>query len=244
MTTGRKHLTRRDMKGDEFVSWVTRVTIWVEENSRTVVIGITSALVLIAIGVGGLAWFRSSREKAFARLGEVQKIAGTPVGSPAEVPGAFATAEERASRVVDAADRMLRDYGSGQAAAWARYHKAAALLDLGRIEDSASSVEPLLSQASGTLVGDLSRLLAGRIEEARGNFQKAADLYGQAVAGASASFPSELALWDQARCLSAAGKKDEAVSAYQKIVDLYGESPLAAKANQKIQEIRTPAQGM
>jgi tetratricopeptide (TPR) repeat protein len=232
------------MKGDEFVSWVTRATIWVEENSRTVVIGITSALLLIAVVVGAFAWFRSSREKAFARLGEVQKIADTPVGSPVEQPGSFSTAEERASRVVEAADRMLKDYGSGQPATWARYHRAAALLDLGRIDDASSSVEPLVNQASGTLLGDLSRLLAGRIEEARGNFQKAADLYGQAVAGASKSFPTELALFDQARCLSAAGKKDEAVSAYQKIVDLYAESPLAAKANQKIQEIRSPAQGM
>ena len=245
MTTGRRHLTRRDMKGDEFVSWVTQATIWVEQNSRTVVIAMGVAAAIVVVAIGGYTWIRSRQDQAFTRLGEVQKIARMPLaGDPGAGPGAFGAPEERASRVVEAADRMLQDFPSGTAAGWARYERAAALLELRRFDEAASTIDAVMGSSSGTLLADMSRLLAGRIEEARGNHQRAADLYGTAAASASGGFPPELALFDQARCLDTLGKKQDAINVYQKIADVYPDSPLASKANQKLQQLRGSAQGL
>lgn len=240
MPTGRKHLTRHEMmKQDEFVSWMTRATIWVEQNRNTVVAALGATAVLAAAVVGLVAWQHSREEAAFTLLGEVQKIARAPLaGEPGAGAAAGATSAERSSRVVAAADRLLSDYPSGAASEWARYHRAAALLDLGRNDEAATTLAPVLTGGSPRLVSDLSRLLSGRIEEARGNLQKAAEQYAAAAEISSKEFPAEMAIADQARCLATLGKKQEAIVAYQKIVDVYPESPLAGKASQKIRELK------
>jgi len=227
------------LKQDEFVSWVTHATMWIEANRRVVVAGLIAAAVVAAAALGISAWQRSRMDQAFTMLGDVQKIARTPIaGEPGAAPGALQSPEERGTRILAAADRLLAEFPSGEAANWARYHRAAALLDLGRKDEAAASLAPAPGGTPGTLLADLSNLLSGRIEEARGNLQKAADTYATAAEKSGKSFPPELALADQARCLAALGKKAEAITAYQKILDVYPESPLAGKANQKLQELK------
>jgi tetratricopeptide (TPR) repeat protein len=111
------------------------------------------------------------------------------------------------------------------------------LLDLGRNDEALAALEPLLG-GGRTLLATLSETLAGRAEEAKKNFQKAADHYAAAASGAAKDFPVEIALMGQARCLDALGKKEEAISAYQKVVDAYPDSPFAAKAGEKIQSLK------
>ena len=239
MPTGRRHLTRHEMQQDEFVSWVTRATLWVEDNSRTVVMGIGGVALAIVIGIGLLTWSRGSQEAGFMAVGEIQKIARTPLaGEAGALPGAFANPLERAASVVAEADRVLKSRPSGSASEWARYHRAAALLEMSRHTEAAESIAPVVASAGDSLLGDLSRVLAGRVEEARGNFDQAAALYATAAEKAGERFPPETALMDRARCLAAAGKKQEAIDAYQKVLDTYPDSPMASRATQKIQDLR------
>jgi TolA-binding protein len=233
------------LKQDEFVSWITHATLWVEKNTRTVLIGLGGIVVIGLAVIGLFAWRHSREDKAYTLLGEVQKVARKAVaGDPGAGPDAFATPQERASRIVEAADSMLKEYPSGAPADWARYHRAAALLDLGRKDEAATTLAPVLQAGDGSLIVDLARLLSGRIEEERGNLQKAADDYAAAAEKAGKRFPPEIPLMDQARCLSGLGKKQEAISAYQKILDIYPESPMAGKINQKLQELRGEGQGL
>jgi predicted negative regulator of RcsB-dependent stress response len=233
------------MKQDEFVSWMTHATLWIEENTRTVLMGLGAGAVLLIAVLGIFAWRHSQTEKAFTELGEVQRAARAPVaGDQGAGAGAFATAQQKDSRVIEAADRMLHDYPGGPAADWARYHRAAALLDLGKKDEAAAALAPVLASGDGILILDLARLLSGRIEEARGDLQSAADAYAAAAAKAGKNFPPELALSDQARCLAALGKKQEAINAYQKILDDHPETPLAGEINQKLQELRGQSQGI
>jgi len=245
VVTGRRHLTRHDMKQDEFVSWLTRATVWFEQNSRTVMIGVGALLAAIAVVAGLFTWQRSRTERAFTMLGEVQQAAQLPLaGQPGAGAGAPSTPADRSMRVVEAADRMLKTHGRGDAATWARYHRSAALLDLGRKDDAAAEIETVLDRAEkGSLLEGLARLLAGRVDEARGNYAKAAEHYAAAASAAGPSFPPEMALFDQARCLQAMGSRQEAINALQKIVDLYPDSPLLARANQRLQELRTTSPG-
>jgi len=237
--TGRKHLTRHEMKQDEFVSWIQSASLWIEGNRNTVLGIAGGVVVIIAAVIGVIAWRQSEQEKAFTLLGRVQKIARQPIaGDGASAPGAFATAKDRAAAVVEAADTMLRTYGRGPASDWARYHRAAALLEMGRKDEAAETLAPVLQSADPGLLSSLSRLLSGRIEEARGNYDKAASEYALAATTAGPDFPPEVALMDQARCLSSAGKTQDALAAYQKILDTYPASPLASKISQRIQELK------
>jgi len=242
----RRHLTRQDMKQDEIVSWLTQASLWVEENARSVMIGAGAVLVTALLVVAGVMWFQSRKEAAFTELAKVQRIATAPlVGEDGAAPDAAATDKDRAAQVVAAADDMLKTYSSGTAAAWARYTRAGALLELGKY-DSASTEALAAADAAGSdsLLGGLAAVLAGRAEEARGNLQRAAELYGQAAACEDESFPAEVALMDQARCQNSMGDSQAAMITYQQILDKYPDSPLAQKANDKLREMRGASGGI
>lgn len=244
----RRHLTRHDMKQDEFVSWVTRATVWLEENARAVVTGI---VVVAAIGIlvmAGMAWQRSRTEKAFEMLAGIQQVVHTPLaGEPGAASDAFLDERQRAERVVEDVDRMLESYSSGAASRWARYYRAEALLELGRNDEAVQDAEAVAGGAGrDSLLGGLAGVLAGRAEEARGNLQRAAELYAQVAetAGTAGSrFPPEIALLEQARCLNSMGEKEQAISTYQRIVDVYPNSPMAARASQRLEQLQGTADG-
>ncbi len=241
----RRHLTAHEMKRDEFVSWVTKATYWMEENARTVLIGIgATALVFILIAVG-LTWHRSRQTKMYEMLADIQRVARTRLaGEPGAGPDAFANPRERASRVVEAADRMLASYSTGAAVSWARYARAEALLELGRAEEASEDAGAVVGRADrDTLLGGLAGVVQARAEEARGNLQRAADLYAEVAAGAAGAFPPEAALLQRARCLNALGSREEAISTYREILDRYPESPLAAEATQKLEQLSERAEG-
>jgi tetratricopeptide (TPR) repeat protein len=233
------------MKQDEFVSWVTRATLWVEQNVRTVLMSIGALAAVIVVVSAGMVWQRARTERAYEMLAEVQRIGRTAlVGEPGAGPEAFTDKRQRAERVVSAADRMLESHSRGPAARWARYVRAEALLELGRLEEASQDAESVAGSAGrGTFLGGLAGILAGRAEEARGNLQRAADLYALVADASGAGFPPEIALLDQARCLSAMGEREQAISAYQKILDVYPDSPVAAKASSKLQDLQGSTDG-
>ncbi len=241
--TVRKGLTRHDMKQDELVSTMTRAIIWAEENSRQVFVGL-GAVVLILLGVVAVgAWQRSRGEEAYRRLAEVQEAMRAPLTSES-APGeeSFAASRERSERVVDLADRMLESHSRGEAAAWARYYRAVALLDLGRAEEAANAAVGIAEDAEeNSLLAGLALMTAGQAEEARSNLERAVERYSAASNIQSTSFPAELALLREAGCLDQLGRTPEAVEAYQKVVESYPDSPLAARAHQKLRELRGEA---
>lgn len=241
----RRHLTRHDMKEDEIVSWLSRAGLWVEENARMVLIGAGCLAILAALVAGGFWWRSSQREAAFAALATIQRLASAPlIGEPGAVAESAATVDERASKTVDAADEMLKRFPSGTAGGWARYARAGALLELRRL-DAASTEALAVADTAGpsSLLGGLATVMAGRAEEARGNLQRAVELYEQAAASTDTSFPTEVALLDQARCQRAMGESQAATNTYQKILDVYPDSPMAEKANRMLRELREGSGG-
>ncbi len=238
--TVRKGLTRHDMKQDELVSTMTRAVIWAEENTRKLLMGLGAVVVLAIVLIVAAAWQRSRGEEAYRRLAEVQKAARTPLA--AEVgPGteSFASARERSERVEELADRMLESHSRGQAAAWARYYRAAALLELGRSEEASKAADDVARGAGeGSLLSGLALMMAGQAEEARSNLDRAIERYVAASKIEAPGFPAELALLRQASCLDQLGKTSEAMEAYQKVVTDYPDSPLAARADRKLRELR------
>ena len=67
--TARK-ITRHDMKHDEFVSFVGRISIWAEENLMTLVWGAVGILVTFGVGYAAWSWREHTQiegETALAR---------------------------------------------------------------------------------------------------------------------------------------------------------------------------------
>jgi tetratricopeptide (TPR) repeat protein len=228
------------MKQDEFVSWMTRAILWTEENSTKVLMGLGGLVFAVLVVIGATSWISLRGDKAYASLARVQKVVRTPlVNEPDSGPGAFPTARERSSNVLEEADRMLEAHSRGQAANWARYYRAVALLDLGRAEEASAAASEVVERAgSRTLLGGLAGVVAGQAEESRSNFQAAADHYGSAAENDSSGFPPELALLHQARCLENLGREQDATDIYQKVLDTYPDSPLADRASGRLQELR------
>ncbi|HXI03590.1 MAG TPA: tetratricopeptide repeat protein [Candidatus Saccharimonadales bacterium] len=243
----RKSLTRHEMKQDELVSWATRVFVWIEENSTTVLAGLGALLVLVIGGVGATAWMHSRSDNAYRLLAQVQKAVRTPVATesdPNTHGEVFATSSERSNHIIESADQLLDAYSSGEAANWARYYKAVALLDLGKADDAGNTAKEIIDRADAdSMLAALAQMVAAQAAEAKKDLTQAIDHYTAAAESGAAGFPPELGLLNEARCLDELGRTQEAVAAYQKILDDYPNSPLAARAGKKLQELRGTPQG-
>jgi tetratricopeptide (TPR) repeat protein len=238
--TAQKHLTRHDMKQDELVSWMTRAIIWAEQNTSRLLAGVGALVALLLVIMGIYMWAGSRTRDAYGMLAGVQKIVRTPLASEADAGSdSFATQRERAQRTVDAADGLLEAHSSGDAANWARYYRAVALLDLGRSEDAVAAATAVIEATRGDeMLGGLARMVAGQAEEARSNLPAAVEQYAAAAEHDGSAFPPELAMLNQARCLDSMGRPQDAIAVYQKVLDLHGNSPLAERASRSLESLR------
>src|SRR5262245_63874206 len=69
----------------------------------------------------------------------------------------FTSTEERARKVLELADAVLKDAGSGSAAAGAMVYRGIALAELGRTDEAAKALEEAVRRHGGGLFGPLAR---------------------------------------------------------------------------------------
>jgi len=140
--TARK-ITRHDMKHDEFVSFVGRITIWAEENLMTLVWGAAGILVTFGVGYAAWSWRDHTQIEGETALAQVELAFAATVGETAAAPGteSFATADEKYQTVLERADAVVEDHGSTKAAEVARYYRGLAYFEMGELEQARVHLE-------------------------------------------------------------------------------------------------------
>ncbi|MGD8375788.1 MAG: tetratricopeptide repeat protein [Acidobacteriota bacterium] len=237
-----KHrITRQEIKHDEFVSTVGRMTRWAEDNARTLLLGVAAALVLFLGIYGFLQWQRSRNLRAEAALAEVTAAYhGTVAGAQ---PGAesFASDAERYQAVVERADEVIAAYGSTSAADRARYYRGLALFDAGRLDEAAVALDEFLATSPDHFLAPFARWKKAQLLERRGDLAGACEGYRGLLDIQDPEFPNELAYLDLGRCLGDLGQEAEAADTYRRMLDAYPDSLYAADARQRLAELEAAA---
>ena len=201
---------RHQIKRNDLASAMETAADYVQDNRRSVFLMAGILVGVVALGFAGRAWW-TARE-------------GTQT---------FTSVEERAHKVVELADQILKSGGSGGAALSAQLYKGSALAELGKPDEAAAALEAAMHGDARGIIGGAARMRLARLREAQGRPADALTLYEQIATDASGALPPEEGLLGAARCQEALGQKDAAAASYKSLIDKYPESEYAAEARTK-----------
>jgi tetratricopeptide (TPR) repeat protein len=224
-------LTRREMKRDELVTTLTKLSLAVEKHAKSILVAVIAIVVLAGAVTAGLVYSRSRDRAAQQALGGVYKTAMAPVSDALlSGSGTYPTAEAKYGEVIRLSDELLETYPSSPSARWTHYWKGLALKELGKTAEAVETLASLDEDTERDFVYWSVQFLKARIHEASGDLEAAGQIYRELADTAPEQFPVEMALMNYARLLDRQGKRSEAVEVYQRVSTDYPDSPFARTA--------------
>jgi len=235
-----RKITRKEMKQDDFVSTVGRITIWVEENLTTLLWGAAALVVVASLGYGFVSWRNSKAMEAHGALSVVVETYSAPVGSvvpQSPSQATFATEEDKFRTVLLLADGVIQNHGSSDAGQIARLYRGLAAFELEENEAARGDFDTFLASNPSHFLAPQARRKLAEMDERAGNLDQACDAYRELTQQASAVLPEELSLLDLARCLAAKGEREESGATYQRILDDFPGSVYVTEARNSLQKL-------
>jgi tetratricopeptide (TPR) repeat protein len=237
---GTRKITRKEMKQDEFVSTVGRITMWVEEHLIALLWGAAAVLAVVALGYAVISWRTNRAMEAHGALSVVVETYGSPVGSAVpENPGqaTFTTEEDKFRTVMALADGVIQNHGSTDAGQIARLYRGLAAFELDENEEARADLEAFLAANPSHFLAPQVRRKLAEMDELAGNLDQACEAFRQLSQQASPVLPEELSLLDLARCLAANGEREESTATYQRILDDFPGSVYVSEARTSLQKL-------
>ena len=229
---------RHQIKRNDLASAMESAADYVTDNRKSVILMAGILVGVAVIGFAGRAWYSARQGETSRRLGELIATANGSIVSTIDELGnaragvpTFTSVEERARKVVDLADQIVKS--GGTAAASAQLYKGSALADLGKADEAAAALEDAMHRDAQGIIGGAARLRLARLRETQGRPADALTLYEQIASEGGGALPPEEGLLGAARCQEALGQKDAAAASYKSLIDKYPDSEYAAEARTK-----------
>jgi hypothetical protein len=234
---------KKQIKEDEVISGFEHLANWVVANRQSVLIGVSTAGLVLAGAWGFTAWRASQTreaEQAFAAALEIFAAplrSELPPGAQATTVQVFETAAEKHKKAAAAFDGIERRFGSNPVAVRARYFSA-----LSRIEgdDDAAGVkilEELAARPGGGLESALARLALAEQLKVQGQFDKAAEAFNKLATDATFPLPRDYALLQLGESYEAARKFGDARAAYKRLSDEFPTGGYAVEAKRRAERL-------
>jgi len=244
-----KRELRREIKEDEFASWLEKVIAWGDSHRDELRIGTGVAVVLLA-AFGALVYFQGHRaqeaERAFqeALAAFEAPIAGElPQGVDRPAGQVFATAEDKYKTAAAAFEGVERRYGSMPLGPRAKYYGALARIELEQYAEAEKALRELQARGTGQLVPDLARVALAGLYRRSGETDQAVEAYRSMISSPGTSLPRDYALQCLAGTLEDAARYEEARAVYRELVEEYPASVYAAEARARADYLETAGQG-
>jgi TolA-binding protein len=244
-----KRELRREIKEDEFASWLEKVIAWGDSHRDELRIGTGVGVVLLA-AFGALAYFQSHRtreaERAFQEAlsafeapiaGELSPGADRPAGQ------VFATAEDKYKTAAAAFEGLERRFGSMSLGVRAKYYAALSRIELEQYAEAEKALRELQTGGKDELVPDLARIALAGLYRRSGDTDRAVEAYRSVVSSPTTSLPRDYALQCLAGTLEDAERYEEARAVYRELVEEYPASVYAARARARAEYLETAGQG-
>ncbi len=231
-----RRLTRKQIKQDQFVSFVDRGMHWINQNWRQAGIGLGVVAVAALVWWGGTAYLGSRQASASQAMARALEIYQSPVGSGAAANATvkFATDTERLDAAQEAFEAIKSRYWLTPQARMAKLFLARVAADRGDQARAVQLLTEIASKKSDDPIVRLAMLDLVRLRVARGEgLQLVAQLEAMA-AGKDARLPRDAALYQLAQIWDREGKREEAGKLYRKLVEDFPDSPYRLEAQQRL----------
>jgi tetratricopeptide (TPR) repeat protein len=231
-----RRLTRKQIKRDEFVTFVDRIIQWMSANWRraAVVLGVVVGLGLAYWGVTAALGSRAS--SASAALDRALEIYEAPVGAAAPADAKLKYDTEKAK--LDAAEKAFARVGSRYwltpQARTAKLYLARIAAQRGDVDAAIRTLGELAARHGESPVVRVAMLDLIDLRIAKSDALSLVPQLEAMVAGKDSRLPPDLALYLLARIAERSGKQEEAKRSLQQLVKDYPDSPYRNEAQQRL----------
>jgi len=235
-----RRITRKEMKRDEFVTAMGRITLWMEVHARQALIlgGLLVAAAIASVVVWQFLGQREEKASLLLARGLEMFHAGVRGADSTDRPGGlfYGSGDEKHRAVLDQMDALIQTYPRSQAGRLALYYKGLALTGLRRPQEAVKALQDFLASSPGSFAAPMARAaLAGALSES-GEPRKALEQYEQ-LSREEGAYPPQAALLEMGICLEKMGKKDEAKKIYERITREFPNSDYSQEAQGRLKKI-------
>jgi TolA-binding protein len=235
---------RHQIKRDDLLTLFEKVSAYLAENQRNVLLAGAAILVLVIGGMGLHAWLQSREAEASLLVGQMIRTYDAPiVGAAQDQPvsqqgnTAFTSTDERDRKVLETSDIILEEHGTAAASPKALYYKGLALADLRRYDEAIAALEQVIKRYPRDFLAPMARYRMARLREAEGKPGEALVQYQALVEDSGGLLPVEEGLLGMARCHEALGDTAEALKIYQRILSESSASEYSNLVRGKVAEL-------
>ena len=237
---GKHRITRKQMKKDEFVSTVTKMSMFVEEHWKYFTFGASVVAVIALITYLTFFYMSYRNEKASVLLNTAIEYFHAPVnpGPDAKIPVSvrtFATDDERCREALKNFEVVLNRYGSTKSGHLALYYSGLCLMNLGNYDEASRRLEEFMRSGSDPFITDIARTALAQCYFQKKDFSSAEKIWKEISERSSTLFPKDEALLNLAKSYESQGKIPEAMQIYKRIAQEYPDSPSSQEAVTRLQ---------
>lgn len=227
--------TRHALKQDKFARATASSVSWLNLHRSGVLQWGIAAVVVVALGAGGLIFYNYQSDAAENALGSALDAYNAPLaqpGAPAE-KGDYATASDRAKAANQQFQTVAQKYGWLPVASRARYFAGITDEDLAQNGPAESDLKAAAGAWDRNIANLAKMALAGLYHRTNRDAQ-AIDLYNSIAAKPSETVPATVAQLDLADLYAATGKQDQARALWAKVKDADKDGAAGNIATQKL----------
>lgn len=221
-----RRITRKQLKGDEFVSSVEIFMRWFVDNWRPFAAGLGVVGVLVLIWWGARAWSADRADSASQLLDEAVTAYQGEMAT-GEVSG---VAEGRLEEVVDR-------YPRTDQADMARLYLARILMGRGELDGARDILVQITDDHRRDALGRVAALDLVRLRIESGQAAAVAQELEEMVVGRDQRLPRDVALYQLGVLYRKEQQPEQAREYFQKLVDEFPESPYLAEARRHLTEL-------
>lgn len=232
-------MTRHEMKEDELVTAVDRLSAYLAQNPA-VLRNAAIAAGAVFVACVGLYWYVQSRAASAAELLQVgqarftAELVASGSNPTAPVP-TYASEAERDRAALEAFDQLATRHGGRKEGRLARYYQGILLSRLGRAPEAASAFERFLAKSPPPVLAGVAKAQLAQLRAQAGNAEEAAKIYSEMAEDEKSAFPRDWALYYLGQTLEQQGKSEDARTTYRKVLTEFPNSPMAYEAGRKVE---------
>jgi predicted negative regulator of RcsB-dependent stress response len=226
---------RHALKKDKFAQATASSVSWVSGHRSGVLRWAIAAVVVLALGIGGIVYWNLRTAAADSALGAAMDVYDAALAVPGAPPesGVYNNAADRSRAANKQFLAVAQQYGWLPEGAKAHYFAGITYQELGQT----ATAETELKTAAGSWdknLANLAKLALAGIYHQTARDPQAIDLYNQLVAKPSVTVSASVAQLDLADLYAAAGKQDQARALWAKVKDADKDGQAGTIATQKL----------
>ncbi len=234
-----QHLTRKDMKRDDFASAVGKSVEYAESHARTLLLGLGAVALVAVLVLVGRIYLGNRAEKAGEALGHAMKVYQAPIDAAAAKPDdpkapTFADSVARRTRAKDLFTAVRADYGSSDSAAVAGLYLAQIAAEEGKLDEARALWTEFVDDHPKNLLAAQARVNLFHLDRQQGKSEDLAQRLKSLLEQDEPGLPKDVLLFELATTQEELGKKQDALQSWRRLSEEYPESAYRGEAQQKV----------